>query len=182
MIKNNYQEIKAEITDFKYKNDNGTSRAKLLKTSKEGDQIFLIPYPKAYNKTAVKVMSGPLNEQLGWLEDSVSEEIFDWIKKGNKYEAEISEIIKRGSEDKISKCIIKINKIKNYNISAEEQELNIENKKALKYGKISVKNKAKSSLQLLTYKMNKVTGKSKVYGCFFALIILLSIILYIFIN
>ncbi|RQD76785.1 MAG: hypothetical protein D5S01_03465, partial [Halanaerobium sp. MSAO_Bac5] len=121
-------------------------------------------------------------EQLGWLEDSVSEEIFDWIKKGNKYEAEISEIIKRGSEDKISKCIIKINKIKNYNISAEEQELNIENKKALKYGKISVKNKAKSSLQLLTYKMNKVTGKSKVYGCFFALIILLSIILYIFIN
>ena len=178
--KDNFQEIKTKVTDVKYKNNNGTSRQDLLKISKKGDQLFLVPYPKDYNETAVKVMSSSLNEQLGWLEGNLSEKMFNEIKNGNEYKAEIAEIIETDEKHKSLECIINIKKIKNHNISSKEKEINLRTDETLKYKKLKTKFNLKSSLGMLTYKMHKAVEKMNVFGCLLTLILLISIFLYIF--
>lgn len=179
---NNSQELKAKITDVKSKNKNGTSRQELLNVSQSGDHIFLVPYPNEFDKTAVKVMSEPLNEQLGWLDSSLSKDIFNWIRNGKEYQAEIEKLFEAKEQDDYLECIIKIKKIKNTEISSEEQGLNLEYDETLGNEKLRSEVNPRSPLDILIYKMHKASEKINSLGCFLILILVVSIILYLLIK
>lgn len=178
---NNLKNLNTKVADVKSKNKNGTNRQELLKISQSGDQIFLIPSPNEFDKTAVKVMSEPLNEQLGWLDSSLSEEMFNWIKEGNDYKAKIVEIIETNGEDKSLECRVNITKIQKNKIPPEEKEINLEYEKTLENEKIRSEVNPRSPIDILIYKMHKAAEKMNISGCLLILVILVSILIYLLI-
>ncbi|ADQ14500.1 hypothetical protein [Halanaerobium hydrogeniformans] len=145
--------------------DNGINRQKLLKVSKPGDELFLIPSVNEYKKPVLKVISKPLNEQLGWLEISKAESIYKWIQDGNQYKAEISEIIEKDNESKTLECEVYI-----------EKNIQKVNKKSINK-KVATNFKAKKPADFLTYKMHKASDKIKSVACLLTVFIISPLLL-----
>lgn len=179
----NNQNFYTKIAGVTFDNDNGTNRQELLRLSKPGDRLFLVPSPNEYNDTAVKVMSDSLNEQLGWLKSELSEEIFNWIKDGNEYSAEISEITGLDDENKTLGCNIHIEKIKASGEAMNRQKVDSKDKSNKLNTEGTEKEKtSQEKAEELSNKMQNAGKKMQKLGCLLTIVITVPLVLTVFLG
>lgn len=100
------------LAGLDFKNEDGTSRAKILRNSKVGDQLKLVREPnnvKDPNAVKVCLMSG---EQVGYLYADEAAEIAPRLDKDSPVNCEIVELNVQGSLwfKKATKCRLKLTK------------------------------------------------------------------------
>lgn len=82
------------VAGTKYKNDDGTDRQEILKKTKPGDMLVLLPDElNKFDKDAVKVINLS-NQQLGFLNMDISLEIKSRLMAGSRVDVEIVNVKK----------------------------------------------------------------------------------------
>lgn len=176
----NKQSYYTKITGVNFNNKDGTKRQELLKLSKPGDQLFLIPSPNEYDDTAVKVMSNSLNEHLGWLKSEISEDMFNWIKEGNEYKAQITEINGQDDGNKPLSCNIQIEKSKASGDAINRQNMPSKdnaNKTKTKDNKEETPNEKTTQ-----EKTEELSNKMQDIGCLLTIVLTIPIVLTILLG
>lgn len=105
--------IYSKVVGVTHRNDNRTSRQKIIKNSKPGEDIFIIQSPSDEFPNAVKVCNGK-GEQLGWLNQELAQEMTKYFNEGWTIQVIITNIT-GGEEDKPTYgCNIKIGMYRSY--------------------------------------------------------------------
>ncbi|MGM0609408.1 MAG: HIRAN domain-containing protein [Candidatus Muiribacteriota bacterium] len=169
-----------KVAGVTFSNNDDVNRQEILKYCRVGDNINLVPRPNEYDDNAVEIINTELGEQLGFLKSELSRKMYKWIKAGNDYKAEISEIT--GGENQNLGCNIHVkkyksdnNKIINNNLNSQDKSINVNDIK-----KIDKEKTSQEKTEELQDKMQNAGQKMQKVGCLLTMLLTIPIVLTLF--